>query len=41
MPIFDYGSNKASLDGAKIEKQIEVADYEARSRQHSRRCRMR
>jgi multidrug efflux system outer membrane protein len=28
MPIFDYGSNKASLDVAKIEKQIEVADYE-------------
>ncbi|TDY20350.1 multidrug efflux system outer membrane protein [Paraburkholderia sp. BL6665CI2N2] len=29
MPIFDYGSNKASLDVAKIEKQIEVADYES------------
>ncbi|MFM0411745.1 efflux transporter outer membrane subunit [Paraburkholderia dipogonis] len=28
MPIFDYGSNKASLDVAKIEKQIEIADYE-------------
>ncbi len=28
MPIFDYGSHKASLDVAKIEKQIEVADYE-------------
>ncbi|MFM0110201.1 efflux transporter outer membrane subunit [Paraburkholderia nemoris] len=29
VPIFDYGSNKASLDVAKIEKQIEVADYES------------
>lgn len=29
MPIFDYGSNKASLDVATIEKQIEVADYES------------
>ncbi|MDE1140492.1 efflux transporter outer membrane subunit [Paraburkholderia tropica] len=28
MPIFDYGSNKASLDVAKIEKDIDVADYE-------------
>jgi multidrug efflux system outer membrane protein len=28
LPIFDYGSNKATLDEAKIEKQIEVADYE-------------
>ncbi|CAD6557981.1 Outer membrane protein OprM [Paraburkholderia kirstenboschensis] len=28
VPIFDYGSNKASLDVAEIEKQIEVADYE-------------
>ena len=29
VPIFDYGSNKASLDVARIEKQIEVADYES------------
>lgn len=29
VPIFDYGSNKASLDVAKIEKEIEVADYES------------
>ncbi|KVQ43425.1 multidrug transporter [Burkholderia cepacia] len=28
LPIFDYGSNKASLDVAKIEKDIDVADYE-------------
>ncbi|MBN3812454.1 efflux transporter outer membrane subunit [Paraburkholderia sp. Ac-20347] len=28
MPIFDYGSNKASLDVAKIEKDIDIADYE-------------
>ncbi|KVG29831.1 efflux transporter outer membrane subunit [Burkholderia diffusa] len=28
MPIFDYGSNKASLDVARIEKDIDVADYE-------------
>ncbi|WP_322025585.1 efflux transporter outer membrane subunit [Burkholderia sp. BCC1977] len=28
MPIFDYGSNKASLDVAKIDKDIDVADYE-------------
>jgi len=28
MPIFDYGSNKASLNVAKIEKDIDVADYE-------------
>ncbi|MBN3727815.1 efflux transporter outer membrane subunit [Burkholderia sp. Ac-20379] len=28
VPIFDYGSNKASLDVAKIEKDIDVADYE-------------
>jgi outer membrane protein, multidrug efflux system len=29
LPIFDYGSNKASLDVAKIEKNIEIADYES------------
>jgi multidrug efflux system outer membrane protein len=29
VPIFDYGSNKASIDVAKIGKQIEVADYES------------
>ncbi|MFK4446991.1 multidrug efflux system outer membrane protein [Caballeronia udeis] len=29
LPIFDYGSNKASLDVAKIEKSIEIADYES------------
>ncbi|WP_322041006.1 efflux transporter outer membrane subunit [Burkholderia diffusa] len=28
MPIFDYGSNKASLDVAKVEKDIDVAEYE-------------
>lgn len=28
VPIFDYGSNRASLDVAKIEKDIDVADYE-------------
>ncbi|AWV02203.1 multidrug transporter [Burkholderia sp. JP2-270] len=28
LPLFDYGSNKASLDVAKIEKDIDVADYE-------------
>ncbi|KWH23919.1 efflux transporter outer membrane subunit [Burkholderia multivorans] len=28
MPIFDYGSNKASLDVARIEKDIDVAEYE-------------
>ncbi|PAJ86087.1 efflux transporter outer membrane subunit [Burkholderia ubonensis] len=28
LPIFDYGSNKASLDEAKVEKDIYVADYE-------------
>ncbi|WP_321888817.1 efflux transporter outer membrane subunit [Paraburkholderia bannensis] len=28
MPIFDYGYNKATLDVAKIEKNIEIADYE-------------
>ncbi|WP_322028097.1 efflux transporter outer membrane subunit [Burkholderia sp. BCC1977] len=28
MPIFDYGSNKASLDVAKIDKDIDVANYE-------------
>ncbi|WP_322045212.1 efflux transporter outer membrane subunit [Paraburkholderia sp. J67] len=28
MPIFDYGYNKASLDVAKIEKNIDIADYE-------------
>ncbi|SIT45130.1 hypothetical protein BN2475_530026 [Paraburkholderia ribeironis] len=29
MPNFDYGSNNASLDLAKIDKQIDVADYES------------
>ena len=29
LPIFDYGSNKASLDVDKIEKDIDVADYES------------
>ncbi len=29
MPIFNYGSKRASLDVAKIETQIEVADYES------------
>ncbi|WP_438391798.1 efflux transporter outer membrane subunit [Caballeronia sp. DA-9] len=29
LPIFDYGSDKASLDVAKIEKNIEIADYES------------
>lgn len=28
VPIFNYGSNQATLDVAKIEKKIEVADYE-------------
>lgn len=28
VPIFDYGNNKASLDVARIEKDIDVADYE-------------
>ncbi|CAG9237408.1 Outer membrane protein OprM [Burkholderia gladioli] len=28
VPIFDYGSNRASLDVAKIDKDIDVADYE-------------
>ncbi|WP_321960523.1 efflux transporter outer membrane subunit [Paraburkholderia sp. J7] len=28
MPIFDYGYNKATLDVAKIEKNIDIADYE-------------
>jgi outer membrane protein, multidrug efflux system len=29
VPIFDYGSNKATLDVDKIEKNIDVADYES------------
>lgn len=28
LPIFDYGNNRATLDAAKIETQIEVANYE-------------
>ena len=28
IPIFDFGNNKASLDVAKIEKNIDIADYE-------------
>jgi multidrug efflux system outer membrane protein len=28
MPIFDYGNNRATLDVAKIETQIDVASYE-------------
>ncbi|TKC88321.1 efflux transporter outer membrane subunit [Trinickia terrae] len=28
IPIFDFGYNKASLDVAKIEKNIDIADYE-------------
>jgi multidrug efflux system outer membrane protein len=28
MPIFDYGNNRAALDVAKIETQIDVANYE-------------
>ncbi|AOK20078.1 multidrug transporter [Burkholderia cepacia] len=28
IPIFDYGSNKATLDEAKVEKSIYIADYE-------------
>ncbi|MDN7431468.1 efflux transporter outer membrane subunit [Burkholderia sp. AU45388] len=28
VPIFDYGYNKATLDVAKIQKSIQVADYE-------------
>ncbi len=28
LPIFDYGNRRASLDAAKIETQIEIANYE-------------
>jgi multidrug efflux system outer membrane protein len=29
VPIFSYGSNRASLDVAKLEKQVDIADYES------------
>lgn len=29
LPIFNYGSNRASLDVAKLEKQVDIADYES------------